>query len=83
MLGFFFKKTCAFKVLKILRLGLIKLFYDYTVLSVGDLGDEQERKGYGLANSVFVCPVDSRSIVLVGFVNFTQTQTYLGRGTVS
>jgi hypothetical protein len=74
------KKAWAFKILNILRLRLLKLWYVYILILIGSLGDEQERKGYGLINDVFVCAVVPLSIALVGFANLTQTLTYLGRG---
>lgn len=57
---------------------MLILRYQWEILVMNKKG-----KALGLTNSVFVCPVDSRSVVLVGFVSFTQTQTYLARGTVS
>ena len=60
-------KTELLKYLKILRPWILKgkIFYIVIVILVWDLGDRQEKKGYGLIGNMFVCQVDKWSVVLV------------------
>lgn len=49
--------------------GLLKLYFAYIVILIGDLGDEHKGKGYGLISSVFCVELPRCQLI---FVNFAQ-----------
>lgn len=58
---------------------LLKLYYVYIVILIGDPGDEPERKCYGLISDMFVCQVGKGQLCWLIFVNLTHTYIYLRR----